>query len=45
MMSQIKIQYVYSLCPKTNVILEILGQIIKKVKWSRLPLFICHIRC
>jgi hypothetical protein len=23
---------VYSLCPKTNVILEILGQIIKEVK-------------
>jgi hypothetical protein len=36
---------VYSLCPKTNVILEILGQIIKEVKWPQLPLFICHIKC
>jgi hypothetical protein len=35
----------YSLCPKKNVILEILGQIIKEVKWPWLPLFICHIRC
>jgi hypothetical protein len=35
----------YSLCPKKNVILGILGQVIKKVKWPQLPLFICHIRC
>jgi hypothetical protein len=32
------------LCQK-NVILGILGQIIKAVKWPRLPLFICHIKC
>jgi hypothetical protein len=30
---------------KKNVILEILGQIIKDVKWPRFPLFICHIMC
>jgi hypothetical protein len=35
----------YSLCLKKNVILEILGQIIKVVKWPQLPIFICHIRC
>jgi hypothetical protein len=35
----------YSLRPKKNVILGILGQIIKDVKWPRMPLFICHIRC
>jgi hypothetical protein len=31
---------IYFLCPEKNVILKILGQIIKKVKWPRLPIFI-----
>jgi hypothetical protein len=35
----------YSHCPKKNVILGILGQIIKEVKLPQLPLFICHIMC
>jgi hypothetical protein len=34
----------YSLRPKKNVILEILTQIIKEVKWPQLSLFICQIR-
>jgi hypothetical protein len=38
------VQPTYSLCPKKNVILELLGQIIKEVKWPRLPLIFCRIR-
>jgi hypothetical protein len=43
--SSVSYHLIYSLCPKKNVILEILGQIIKEVKWPQLPLFIYHIRC
>jgi hypothetical protein len=35
----------YSPSVQKNVIVQILRQIIKEVKWPRLPLFICHIRC
>jgi hypothetical protein len=38
-------EYQYSLRPKKNVIVENLGQIIKEVKWPRLSIFICYIRC